>query len=422
MAYMHATGSLVSGLLILLSLTACRSAALPSSEAPRPTAGSSAVSARDVTARLLTVWTVSALEAVDEEAPSLRRTIADRGGSLPTMAAEIAVVTKPAYGEAGIAAFLRSTAHVAPDRLPDLCILPLELLAGLRDEGLIQPIADPLLEGRAADAFPFAMRLTGDGKTLWALPLAVDLLHAIGRDVPVPGRWQDLPSGAPMVMPLGGAATPPELAPLLALYGAAGGDVAALPVVDAAAARSGFALLAAGLATGRIGLPQEGRSPRSAWNSFAAAQPPGAVVSSGAVIDHQADYPGMSWAALPGPDGPAAPLAWGWAVALTAREPTRAAAAVELLQVLTAPEHTADLLSAGLLPAQRDRWAARVTDALDRAPTPDYLSFVQGQLEQARGLGGIEHWGAAWAAASQVLADGGESGAALARLNAAAVP
>lgn len=130
----------------------------------------------------------------------------------------------------------------------------------------------------------------------------------------------------------------------------------------------------------------------------------------------------MSWAALPGPDGPATPMAWGWAMGLTAREPERAAAAVLLLRELTAPEHAADLLSAGLLPAQRDRWAERVTDALAQDPSADYLSFVQGQLNQARGLGGIERWGPAWAASGQVLADGGDAGAALARLNATALP
>ncbi len=422
MASSPATPRRISGLIALLSLTACRPAALPSSEAPSPTAGSSAVSVRGATIRPLTVWTVSALEAVDEDAPSLRRTIAEQVGSLPETPVEIAVVTKPAYGAAGIVAFLRSTARVAPDRLPDLCVLPLELVAELEDEGLIRPIDDSLLAERAADAFPFAVRLAGDGKALTAMPIAVDLLHAIGRDAPVPERWQDLASGAPMVMPLGGAATPPELAPLLAMYAASGGDLSALPAQDAVAARSAFSLLAEGLAGARIGLPQDGRSPRSAWNSFVAAQPAAAVVNSGAVIDHQSDFPGMSWAALPGPDGPATPMAWGWSMGLTAREPERAAAAVLLLRELTAPEHAADPLSAGLLPAQRDRWAERVTDALTQDPSADYLSFVQGQLNQARGLGGIERWGAAWAASGQVLADGGDAGAALARLNATALP
>lgn len=421
MASMRATGRLVSGLLPLLGLTACRSAAQPSPEVARPTAGPSA-EAPVGASRPLTVWTVSALEAADEEAPSLRHSIADQAGTLPDMAAEIVVVTKPAYGDAGIAAFLRSTARVAPDRLPDLCVLPLEVLSELRAEHLIMTLDDPLLAERAAGAFPFAARLSGDGKAVWALPLAVDLLHAIGRDAPVPARWQDLRSGAPMILPAGGAATPAELAPLLALYRAAGGDLAALPVVDAAAARGAFALLAAGLAGGRISLPQEGRSPRAAWNSFAAAEPPAAVVSSGAVIDHQADFPGMSWAALPGPEGPAAPLAWGWAVALTAQEPVRVAAALELLRALTAPEHAADLLSAGLLPAQRDRWSARVTEALEPDPAADYLGFVESQLDQAIGLGGIEQWGPAWAASGQVLAEGGEPSAALARLTAAPLP
>lgn len=208
MASSPATPRRISGLIALLSLTACRPAALPSTEAPSPTAGSSAVSARGATIRPLTVWTVSALEAVDEHAPSLRRTIAEQVGSLPETPAEIAVVTKPAYGAAGIAAFLRSTARVAPDRLPDLCVLPLELVAELEDEGLIRPIDDPLLAERTADAFPFAGRLVGDGQAMTAIPIAVDLLHAIGRDAPVPERWQDLASGAPMVMPLGGAATP----------------------------------------------------------------------------------------------------------------------------------------------------------------------------------------------------------------------
>lgn len=421
MASMRATGRLVSGLLSLFGLTACRPAALPSPEAARPTAGPSAETPLDAS-RPLTVWTVTALEATDEAAPSLRRTIADQAGTLPDMAAEIVVVTKPAYGDAGIAAFLRSTARVAPDRLPDLCVLPLEVLAELRAEQLIQALDDPLLAERAADAFPFAARLSGDGKAVWALPLAVDLLHAIGRDAPVPERWQDLGSGSPMVLPLGGGATPAELAPLLTLYQGAGGDLAALPVADAAAARGAFALLAAGLADGRISLPSDGRSPRAAWNSFAAAQPPAAVVSSGAVIGHQADFPGMSWAAVPGPEGPVAPLAWGWALALTAREPARAAAAMQLLRALSAPEHAADLLSAGLLPAQRGRWSARVTEALEPTPAAAYLGFVESQLDQAVGLGGIEQWGPAWASSGQMLAEGGEPSAALARLVAAPLP
>lgn len=407
-----------AALLPLLGLLACRGAAPVAPSAPAATPGPSALSAADPQPRPLTVWTVSSLEATEEEAPSLRRSLRDAALALGAGAPGLEIVTKPAYGAAGIADFLRSSAQVAPERLPDLCVLPLEALAELGALGLLQPLRDPELVDRTAAAYPFARRLAGPAETPWGLPLAVDVLHAIVRDAPVPPRWDQLTAG-PLALPLGGGAWAPELAPLVSVYAAAGGDLAQLADPDPAVARGSLQALADGLAARQLALPPEGRTPRAAWSHFVGAEAPAAVVNSGAIIGRQTAFPGMRWGPVPGPQGPAPALAWGWALAVTTADPERMAWAVELLRQAGAAEHAADLLSAGLLPPQPEAWAERVARGLAEAPSSAYLEFVQTQLSTAQALEAIDRWGPAWAAAGRALAEGAGAGAAM---QALAVP
>lgn len=420
----HTLSGRLTGLLPLVGLLACRPAAPGAIPAPAATAGPSALPAVGPQARPLTLWTVSALEAAEAEAPSLRRSLAAAALDLDAGAAGLEVVTKPAYGEAGIVAFLRSSAEVAPERLPDACVLPLESLAQLQTLGLLQPLRDEVLAARAAAAFPFATRLAGPAVAPWGLPVAVDVLHAIARDAPVPERWGD--SGAePLVLPLGGGAWAPELAPLLGIYAAQGGDLASLgsgTADPAAAATDAFRALAEGLSGGRLLLPADGRTPRAAWSRFVAGEAPAAVVSSGTVIAHQTAFPGMRWGPLPGPRGSAPAIAWGWALALTTPDPQRQARVLELLRRVTAAENAADVLSAGLLPPQREAWADRVAAGLAPAPDAAYLAFVEEQLQGANALEGLDRWGPAWASAGQALAAGAGAQAATAALGQEAAP
>lgn len=70
----------------------------------------------------------------------------DPGG--PALGPPVEVVVKPAYGSAGIEAVLRSTVNAAPERLPDLMVLPLGSLRAARAEEPDQAAAPDGRSGR----------------------------------------------------------------------------------------------------------------------------------------------------------------------------------------------------------------------------------------------------------------------------------
>jgi len=290
-----------------------------------------------------------------------------------------------------------SSAEVAPERLPDLAAIPLEAVASARDAFIITAFGNEDLTTRARESFPFAARAVENDEQIWALPLALDVLMVIGRDVQPPRTWESLlnQGPAPFAFPIGGA-DPPNLAAAFSIYREFGGRLDDLSVVDVTALNASLGLISRGLKQGAFVPPEGGGSPRSSWGQFAAAEPAGALVSAGAVINHQGGYPGMTWAALPGPSAPATPLGWGWALVITSQDPSRAARAETLARWLTDVQRGPAILTSGSLPANRAFWSGVEPDAAQPKPSDDYLAFVASQLTIAEGLDNPLPYAAAW--------------------------
>lgn len=400
---------------IALALVACSagSEVTPAPTDPPPGSGTAPVTdaAPVSTATPISLWWVDALEPGEPGSAGLVNAILEGLPSAPP----VEVVVKPAYGSAGIEAVLRSTVNAAPERLPDLMVLPLGSLRAARAEGLIKPL--PLTGDRAEAAFAFAADRAHDGEQTWALPLAVDLLQTIGRNVTPPETWDALERSGiqPLILPLGGS-TVPDLAPLLAVYAGFGGSLADLPAVDPDALQSAFEALADGLAAGWLRRPDNGSSPRAAWNSFAASDPPLAIVDAGSVVDSQAGYPGMTWAPLPGSAGPVPALAWGWALVVTGPAPERQAEATLIASQLADAFQAGPVVAAGWLPARRADWQRVLSSTLDPAPEADYLDDLEAQLDAAILVDGDSSWRAGWAQAGADLAGGAGAATAASRL------
>lgn len=354
----------------------------------------------------LALWTVDALLPASSEGPKLAGSAFEaqvQAFQAEHPGPEIALRVLPAEGPSGIQPFIESTRRVMPAQLPDLALLPLGAIAAAAEDGLLKPIT---VTAALSDVFPFAAPPPNPaGEGVLALPVAVDLPHLIVRSGSAPERWSDVGASGPLVVGLG-AGELPVLAPFLSWYLAAGEGPSRLdqPAAEPFAAAAGFAQ--SGLAEGKLSLPAGGASPRAAWNSFVSGAAPAAVVSGGLFAPQQAKFPGLGWAPLPGPEGPADAVGWGWAWVVLASDPARAARAAALAAFLTDPEAPAWVLEAGQLPAQRDAWQARLAAGLNPAPDPTYGAFLFQALSSARPAPGFAAWGARWSAALRALAEG----------------
>ncbi len=302
-----------------------------------------------------------------------------------------------ARGAAGIGAFLQSTDQVVPARLPDVALLPLDGLSAAGAAGLITPLAQSELSARALDTYPFAAAAVRLPRGAWGVPVALDVVHAIGREAPPPATWSALRAGGGLVLPAGGADLA-DLAAPLALYGAAGGDLEYLGTPDPAAVTGVLDLLSGGFAAGRLLPPNNGRSPRAAWNTLVTGEAPAAIVSGAVFAPQQAKFPGIVWGPVPGPSGPARPVGWGWAWVVTARDPARVGRALAFIDWFSDPAHGAWITEAGYLPARRGDGDAGLAAAFDPPPAADYRRFLTDQLDAAGGATGFDTWGPGWAA------------------------
>jgi len=352
-------------------------------------------------ARPLVVWApVSLVPEVSDGGDVVATALGGRlevwGNAHPDLAIEVKVM--PARGGSGVHGLLRAAAQVVPSRLPDAAILPLDVVSDVVAAGLAQ--AWPADESTAwgEDAFGFAAAQVGWPTATWAMPLAVDVAHGIGRRSPPPSGWGAVRPDDAFVLPMGGPDLP-DLAAVLSAYGAAGGSLDRPGRPEPTAAASTLSWLAEGVERRALLRPNNGTSPRAAWNTFVTGEQGAAAVSGGVFAPLQAKFPGLSWGPLPGPLGPAPPVAWGWAFVVITRDAARAAEARALAAWLAEPSAGGWIVAAGLLPVRKGRWVAVVAAALDPPPAAAYLEFVYRQLETARGVSGFDTWGRAWAAA-----------------------
>ena len=306
---------------------------------------------------------------------------------------DVQVAVKPARGDGGIAPFLAMTARVAPSARPDLVVLPLDAFALPGLEGTLVPweaSADS-----AFDVFTYAAEsvgLTAD-QAPSGLPFAVDIVHAVTRGSEPPGSWGGVADAAPFVLPAPSSDCI-ALSPLLAFYAASGGEIAALPDASPDALDESLAFVSTSVADGvMVALPNAAESGASQVQSQLEAAATSAAVDAAQYVPVQEAQPDWAWGPLPGPERPAPVIGCGWAFAVTATDPDRAAVARQLAEWLTDRERRSWVVERGALPADRTDWAATVVDAVPAPPEAAYLAYLEAQLQAAVPIFSLDSWG-----------------------------
>ena len=324
----------------------------------------------------------------------------------------VTVEVKDPYGAAAVLPFLTATARVAPSSMPDVAVVPLGLVEEAASAGVVRTISSEDLTSRTGEAYGFARRMATVESQIVAVPFAVDVVHAIGRDGPPPTTWSEALESGPFVIPVGGA-QPPATAAFLSLFTSAGGDPAAFDEPDTVAQgplENTLGFLQAAQDQGRLTLDEAPESPAESWNSFLTRDLRWAAVAGGLFLRQEGGFPGFSHGRLPGQSQPAPTVAWGWAFVLPNLDPARAQQAAELVAWLTGPEQRTWIWASGHLPAwpsPGDDWTGghgREYEASD-----DYLGFLRGALNDALGVATDTAWTEGFTTVLRALSDNAAS-------------
>lgn len=330
--------------------TATRSAA-PATPAAAPPQEADPAAAEIVT---LTLWSSVAFSPTQAITPG--QVLAGEFAAFESRhpGVRIQVLLKEPYGAGGLLDFLLKTGPVVPHLLPDVIVLDVNELGAAVEAGRLQAL-DGLLPGElVADLYPFAREAaTFDGR-LYALQFEADLDHLVydtGKISVPPQSWPGVLSNpGPYLYPAGGEAglaNDSLLAQYLAVRRQTGiGDDK--PFADPATLGTVLQFYYDALTRGIVPATIAGyHTTDDYWNEVVSGGAALAQMSAHRYLNDRARLPGVAVAALPGMHGPAAPISRGWALALVTEDPSRQAAAVELLAQLMSPAANATWNRAG---------------------------------------------------------------------------
>lgn len=296
------------------------------------------------------------------------------------------VETKSPSGQGGTLSYLRTGRGVAPTVLPDLVVLPTELLATAAEENLIFSLDELVSQEMRDDLFPAASALSQvDGQvigypfSLWNLTHMVSRGEVFGEVTPT--TWDGLLAADDATFVFPGAGIPgAEM--VLQLYLAAGGKLAdeagqaTLEVEPLVEALSHFTR---GRIRGHIPLQSSNMTTfEQSWEAYRSDL--ANVVQTGSeqfLAERGADLDGRA-AALPGDEAQLASLLRGWAYAVSTPDPERQILVAELLGWLVEGSNLGEWsLAAMKLPARRS--------AFEQWPVEDeYIAFLLEELESAQ--------------------------------------
>jgi len=264
---------------------------------------------------------------------------------------QVRYVRKKPYGQGGVAHFLRSTAAVAPEQLPDLALVDMREVALLASESLLQPLESLLDPGLVSDMAPFAREAGQASNHLVAVQYDVDLRFMAYNSAVVakpPATWAELVgSHASYLVPM--SASEGAVADgFLPLYLALGGkltDRSGQPYLDETVASAVFEAYDLARQAGVLSpLSLEVESARDCWPIYltSAGNKAGGGVAMANVTswDYSRDRTRLAStqvASLPTLSGAPATMANGWGWVLIAKDPDRQAAAVAFLRVVLQP-------------------------------------------------------------------------------------
>jgi hypothetical protein len=303
----------------------------------------------------------------------------------------VTVRVRPAHGPGGVTAFLTAAARAAPDSLPNLVVLPLDVLADDAVQAVLLASWDQLATKELQGLFPFAATsVTNRDGAAMGLPFAVDVVHLLTRDTAPPAAWSELGETGRWLVP----APAPDcrsLSPVLALAAAASPAASRLDGSDVAGLAGPLDALGRAYRARRVLPGPVAEGPAGAWDALLGGEAPGAAVSGGLFIHQQAGQPQLAWGPSD-PDQAVRGAGCGWAFAIPARNDRRADRAAELARWLVAPARNAWVMDAGYLPATREQWRSNVGRALEEQADPGYVSFLKAQLEAAVPVVGPAGW------------------------------
>ena len=300
----------------------------------------------------------------------------------------IKVEQKQSRGIGGILGYLRTGRGVAPSVLPDVIILPTELLLTAGNENLIFPLDGELGSDEMEALFPPAQQLARPQESILGYPFVLSgLPHLVYNSnvltSTLPLTWERLISDPErnLVMAAGG-----NDGALLALqfYLDAGGKVEnelGQPVLEIDALRVALDALEEGRDNGFI-VTQSSRvsTEDQAWQIFLGGGASIARTTSDHFLGESTTGLPIEYTVTPGIDRPLTPLVSGWAWAISTSDPARRVLALELIQNLVAAENLGVWSEeSDILPSRRDALATWSRDGA-------YTGFIQQDLERAHPL------------------------------------
>ncbi|MCB9418550.1 MAG: extracellular solute-binding protein [Ardenticatenaceae bacterium] len=305
---------------------------------------------------------------------------------------ETRVEQKTISGPGGILSYLRTGSTVAPSILPDVIVLPANLLKTAVTDGLVYPLDDLIEPALFDDLFPAAQTMSQVNDQHYGYPFAITNLTHLAYQTTVitttpPLRWDVFAENpaANFVFPAAGTASA-RLA--LQFYLAGGGSLtneAGQPALDPALMTQALLPFQQGRMSDFILLQSSNMdSFDKVWELFGTGTAVYILTDVNHFLLNRSPEMQPGYAVTPGLTTPLIPLVDGWVWAISTNDPTRRALAAELIA------HLIDGDRLGLWSQASQQLPAR-RQALTNWPRNDaYISFVQLELERAQASTTIE--------------------------------
>jgi ABC-type glycerol-3-phosphate transport system substrate-binding protein len=300
----------------------------------------------------------------------------------------IKVEQKQPRGAGGILSYLRTGRGVAPSALPDLVVLPAEMLLTAGNENLIFPLDEAFDPGEIDLLFPSALQLAQPQENILGYPFALSGLPHIVYNSNVltstlPLTWERLIANPDRNLVMAGGGSDGALL-ALQFYLDAGGKVEnelEQPILEIGPLTVALDALEEGRESGFIVAESSGTSTEDqAWQIFLGGGANNVRISSDFFLGETTTGLPIQYTVTPGIERPLTPLVTGWAWAISTSEPARREFALELIQnMVTAPNLGTWSQESDILPSRQDALAAWTGEN-------SYTDFMAQELEIAQPL------------------------------------
>ena len=297
----------------------------------------------------------------------------------------IRVEHKQARGAGGILSYLRTGRGVAPAALPDVIVLPADMLLTAGNENLIFPLDGDFDADDLDQLFPPAQQLARPKENIFGYPFALSgLPHLVYNSnvltSTLPLTWERLIVNPERKLIMGGGGSDGALL-ALQFYLDAGGkveDELGQPVLEMEALVVALEALEEGRVSGFIVPQSSGISTEDqAWQVFLGGEASIVRISSDYFLGETTSGLPIEFTVTPGIDRPLTPLVTGWAWAISTSDPKRRELALELIHTMvSAPNLSTWSQASDILPSRQDAFDSWTRDQA-------YVSFIDQEMDSA---------------------------------------